>query len=285
MKKIFALLLALVLLCAAAFAEEFSPLQNGSSGEDVVKMQEQLIILGFLTGTADGFFGPITENAVKAFQAKNGLEENGVLDQDGLARLNSINAKGASDDYEYRNLLYFSADPVYAGPGNPSSYVEGVWRDASGGTGTREVIDLDSPIAGISKGFHIIGTTDCTAPTDVGIDGLSLNFGECYTLSCFAKGNGKIHLQHGKTSWPSKAYAVSENWQQYSYTFTVGIDDGCTAEDPFTNVYFGVVGGMDSDILICGMKLEKVQIRPTDWTANPADSVKTRTLPSDDSAE
>ena len=279
MKKICALLLALVLLSAAAFAEEFSPLQNGSSGADVVKMQEQLKILGFLYGSADGFFGPNTENAVKAFQAKNGLEEDGVLDQEDLIKLYSSNVKADIEGYEYRNLLFYTADPVYAGPGNPSNYAEGIWREASGGTGTREVVDVDSPILGVSKGFHITGTADCTSFTHVAINNIPLTFRETYTLSCFAKGNGKLNIQHGKTSWISRSFTVSENWRQYSYTFTVGINDGATAEDPSVNIYFGVNPSTDSDIQICGMKLEKV--RPTEWAENPADSIRTRTLPAD----
>lgn len=279
MKKICALLLALVLLSTVAFAEEFSPLQRGSRGEEVVKMQEQLKVLGFLMGSADGIFGPNTENAVKAFQEKNGLEANGVLDQDGLARLYSNNVNAAIEGYEYRNILYFTADPVYAGAGNPSNYAEGIWREASGGTGTREVVDVDSPVSGVSKGFHVTGRADCTACTNLAVDNVPLSFGESYTLSCFAKGSGRVHLEHGRTSWISRNYTVSENWQQYSYTFTVGINDGSTAETPSVSVYFGVDAGVDSDITICCMKLEKA--RPTEWTANPGDGIKTRTLPSE----
>ena len=285
MKKLLGFILILMLLFtfAVAESEEFVPLQNGSSGEEVAKAQEQLKILGFLTGAADGSFGPGTENAVRAFQVKNGLEEDGILDQDDLTCLYSLDVKGESDDYEYRNLLFYSTEPVYAGPGNPSNYAEGIWREASGGTGTREVVDVDAPVAGVSKGFHITGTADCASRTHVAVDGVPLTFGETYTLSCFAKGSGRIYLQHGKTSWLFKVYAVSEDWQQYSYTFTVGINDGSTAENPSVSVYFGVDSNVDSDITICGMKLEKV--RPTEWVANPADSIRARTLPAVDVPE
>lgn len=283
MKRIFALLLALVLLSAAAFAEEFSPLQNGSSGEEVVKIQEQLKVLGFLDGSTDGFFGSITENAVKAFQAINGLEETGILDQADLVKLYSIEVKSNIEGYEYRNLLHFTADPVSAGAGNPSDYENGIWREASGGTGTREIIDVDSPVAGISKGFHITGVADCESNTDFSIDNIPLVFGETYTLSCYAKGNGYIHLSHGKVKWGSQLYEVSEDWMQYSYTFTLGNNDGTTADNSFVHVYFGVPSRKDSDIAICGMKLEKVS--PTQWTSNPADSIQARTLPSNDSVE
>ena len=282
MKRVLGLMLVLALLFTVAFAEseEFTPLRNGSRGEEVVKAQEQLKILGFLWGKADGFFGSYTENAVKAFQAKNGLEETGVLDQSDLAKLYSSNAKAESDEYEYRNLLYYTADPVYAGAGNPSNYAEGIWREASGCTGTREVVDVASPILGITKGFHITGTVDSHNSTDVAVDHCPLVFGESYTLSCFAKGSGQVHLQNGKTSWLGRFFTVSEDWKQYSYTFTVGNSDGATAEDSLSSIYFGAAAGVDSDITICGMKLEKV--RATEWSANPADSIRTRTLPSNE---
>lgn len=48
-----------------------------SHGDEVMKMQERLRELGYLKGKADGFFGPQTEKAVKAFQQKNGLKADG----------------------------------------------------------------------------------------------------------------------------------------------------------------------------------------------------------------
>ena len=59
----------------------FSPLQNGSSGEDVRRVQNALIALGLLNGSADGVFGNMTENAVIVFQVKNGLDPTGVVDE------------------------------------------------------------------------------------------------------------------------------------------------------------------------------------------------------------
>jgi len=44
-------------------------LQNGNTGEEVVKLQDILKELGFDCGTSDGIFGPKTEAALKAFQS------------------------------------------------------------------------------------------------------------------------------------------------------------------------------------------------------------------------
>ena len=54
-------------------------LSLGSSGEDVLAVQVQLHALGYDPGPLDGYFGPLTEAAVKEFQAANGLYVDGVV--------------------------------------------------------------------------------------------------------------------------------------------------------------------------------------------------------------
>lgn len=46
----------------------------------IVMLQNRLINLGFLNGSADGVFGAGTETAVKQFQKLNGMEQTGVAD-------------------------------------------------------------------------------------------------------------------------------------------------------------------------------------------------------------
>lgn len=55
-------------------------LMNGHRGTDVKLVQERLIAQGFLSGYADGIFGPATEAAVKKFQRENGLYPSGRVD-------------------------------------------------------------------------------------------------------------------------------------------------------------------------------------------------------------
>ena len=66
------------LLIPASFAFESSTLYNGCRGDEVRELQQALIDLGFLNGTADGVFGNKTENAVRAFQKKNRLTVDGL---------------------------------------------------------------------------------------------------------------------------------------------------------------------------------------------------------------
>ena len=53
----------------------------GDFDDEIVTIQERLIKLGYLDGTADGSYGELTEEAVKAFQTANKLEETGSVDQ------------------------------------------------------------------------------------------------------------------------------------------------------------------------------------------------------------
>ena len=71
-------------------------LQIGSSGKQVKILQNRLIVLGYLTGTADGEFGETTEAAVKAFQKRNSIYDDGVAGPTTLTKLYSSSAKKAS---------------------------------------------------------------------------------------------------------------------------------------------------------------------------------------------
>lgn len=77
-------------------APSYAPLEaisrNGSRGDEVRAIQERLIEWGYLSGSADGIFGPDTENAVRAFQKKNGLTV------DGIAGPATLRAMGISGD-------------------------------------------------------------------------------------------------------------------------------------------------------------------------------------------
>lgn len=61
-----------------AHAYESTTLFNGSKGDDVRELQQALIDLGYLKGTADGIFGNKTEIAVRKFQKANKLSVDGL---------------------------------------------------------------------------------------------------------------------------------------------------------------------------------------------------------------
>ena len=68
-------------------------LQRGFTGSDAVRaVQKRLKELGYYKGSADGDFGPATEQAVKDFQKANGLTADGKVGEKTLAKMNAKNA-------------------------------------------------------------------------------------------------------------------------------------------------------------------------------------------------
>ena len=65
----------------------YSDLARDSSGAAVYALQEALADEGFMSSSLDGYFGPMTEAAVIAWQNAMGLEETGIADVDMQRRL------------------------------------------------------------------------------------------------------------------------------------------------------------------------------------------------------
>ncbi len=69
-------------------------LARGSNNAEVLELQRLLSSLGFLTATPNGFFGPQTEAAVRAFQTANNLPPVGIVGPLTRALLNQIPLPG-----------------------------------------------------------------------------------------------------------------------------------------------------------------------------------------------
>ena len=65
----------------------YKRLAKGSSGDEVINLQTQLINLGYLNDVADGKYGNKTVTAVQLFQQTVGLEVTGVADDETQRRL------------------------------------------------------------------------------------------------------------------------------------------------------------------------------------------------------
>lgn len=76
-------------------------LEVGSSGTKVRTLQQRLISLGYLAGTADGEYGGATQAAVKAFQERVGEWADGVAGPKTLTKLYSSSARKASSAAAY----------------------------------------------------------------------------------------------------------------------------------------------------------------------------------------
>ena len=68
-------------------------LKRGSKGEEVRRLQERLIELEYLTGSADGAFGAMTEQAVVDFQDNNSLSTTGTVGDETREKLFKEDAK------------------------------------------------------------------------------------------------------------------------------------------------------------------------------------------------
>lgn len=65
-----------------------NPLKLGDQGQEVAELQNRLTREGFFSGNATGYFGPLTEQAVKKYQASNGLNALGNVGPGTRAALN-----------------------------------------------------------------------------------------------------------------------------------------------------------------------------------------------------
>lgn len=73
-------------------------LKEGDESQYVGTVQEQLIRLGYLNGSADGKYGKSTTEAVKAFQQQNGIKADGIAGGETQTTLFGDSAKGNGTD-------------------------------------------------------------------------------------------------------------------------------------------------------------------------------------------
>ena len=92
-RLIAAVLIAAMLTAPALPAFADTVLKKGDSGEDVARIQERLILLGYLQGEAGGVFDDATEEALTVFQRLNGLLATGMADRITLNALFSEDAR------------------------------------------------------------------------------------------------------------------------------------------------------------------------------------------------
>ena len=75
-----------------------SALKVGSTGNDVKSLQQKLIELGYLSGSADGVYGNKTAAAVRAYQKAQKLTADGVAGSKTLSSLSSASAANAANN-------------------------------------------------------------------------------------------------------------------------------------------------------------------------------------------
>ena len=121
------LLLAGLMLPAgagAAILDEL-PLEKGDTGQRVVMVQQRLIDLGYLHFRATGSYGDMTEEAVAAFQRRNGISSTGVFAEDTFSKFYSRELERAAGN---------ASIPRVVGPRGPGGTEPGElvsWQEVS----------------------------------------------------------------------------------------------------------------------------------------------------------
>ena len=88
-------------------------LRYGSQGAQVKTLQGNLILLGYLSGSADGIYGSNTQAAVRKYQQRNGLSADGVA---GAKTLSAIGAEVTRINTVVNTAKSFLGTPyVYGG--------------------------------------------------------------------------------------------------------------------------------------------------------------------------
>lgn len=77
-------------------ASAYRTLKSGLSGSDVLKLQNRLIELGYMSGSASGYYDGTTASAVQTFQQRNGLTTDGIAGSGTQTALYASTAVAAS---------------------------------------------------------------------------------------------------------------------------------------------------------------------------------------------
>ena len=118
--RIVSLCLAVAAIACMCVLPASAALREGDRGSEVKTVQEKLKRWGYYTGEVDGIFGPKTTSAVKYFQRKNGLTEDGVVGTQTFKALGITSSQTSSGSSNYSNEINMLARMIAAeGRGEP----------------------------------------------------------------------------------------------------------------------------------------------------------------------
>ena len=106
-EKVFLIIITILILCSF-YNKSIALSKYGSRGDEVIQIQTKLKRWGYYSGSVDGIYGSQTLAAVKYFQRKNGLKEDGIAGKNTLTAMgiyNSSNSSGGATNSNDLNLL------------------------------------------------------------------------------------------------------------------------------------------------------------------------------------
>ncbi len=95
----------IVALLAGTWTSAQALSKQGSTGEEVRAIQENLRAWGYYTGKVDGIYGSGTAQAVKRFQAKHGIRADGIAGPETLGLLGISSSGGSGSNNSNVDLL------------------------------------------------------------------------------------------------------------------------------------------------------------------------------------
>jgi len=163
--------------------------------------------------------------------------------------------------------------------GTSSAWSSGTWRSAGAGasSGTRTIVTTSGQNI-VPKGvqFDVTNTSNDNYGNAlmIGQNSVPVEKGKTYTISCYAKGKGRLFMGYGISVFgpidnSGKINIDTNTYRRFSATFTAQTDNTAYVNDNGTNIFFGA-SGAGTSLTICTMKLEEGTVA-TDWCPSEYD--------------
>ncbi len=185
-------------------------LQIGDYGTNVKNVQARLAKLNYLaSANATGYFGEITADAVKAFQKRSGLTQDGKIGAVTLTMLNSSSAKKAvsppSTSKETKSGSSSSSS------GSSSSGSSGSVADVSDKSGVEKIVALAESKLGSTyvRGAKGPNTFDCS--------GSCIGASRTRRKPASSRLLGSTSLSSGRRAWARSSAATFWCFRQYGF--------------------------------------------------------------------
>ena len=193
---------------------EYTTLRRGNKGDAVNDLQERLIELGYLKGTADGKFGGKTETAVKAAQKAFSQQQSGVADaalQTALFAENAMTAEAAEVMTSDPNNMKIDVSIL----STAESYMKNRYaKTVSGYTTGINRTEVDSRVTLTANSVHTNSTSfevSISATNATGAQNINPRF-EIRIMNLNVQDVTRIDLVRGKKTTPlDRQYWTVEN--------------------------------------------------------------------------
>jgi peptidoglycan hydrolase-like protein with peptidoglycan-binding domain len=172
---------------------DYVTLEKGDSGKEVKALQQVLIELKYLSGTADGKFGSQTETAVKSCQDKNRLPASGTADAMLQALLYEDRPRNADGD-TVKAMTLPPIDGVTIREGNIGDAVEKLQERLS------ELRYYTSAVSGVCSRETVLAVTAFQEKNGLKADGLAGSATQTLLYSDDALPKGAITVTPAPTS-------------------------------------------------------------------------------------